>query len=273
MKLISFVLIFLTSSVAFAQIKGAVGFESPNKAQKAEPVVMAGSPQAAKPREASAQKENAKETKESKMAHYKEQQKQWLHQNLEKSSTFKDVEAAKTLYASLKQHQQAIDAQHKRVLDKQKYNSQADRDKAMQELKENALVNFGDFKDDAQTVNKSLNNDPMQGIEDLSNGIDFIATDKIANKDRQKQLSSDIQAVFQYENDNMTVDEYMAQYNKELIENNKAIRARQSAEQAEELKNVKIEEKSPDYTDKSGANASAEAAVNKVSESAAVFKF
>lgn len=60
---------------------------------------------------------------------------------------------------------------------------------------------------------------------------------------------------------------------KELIENNKAIRARQSAEQAEELKNVKIEEKSPDYTDKSGANASAEAAVNKVSESAAVFKF
>ena len=273
MKLISFVLIFLTSSVAFAQIKGAVGFESPSKAQKAEPVVMAGSPQAAKPQEASAQKENAKETKESKMAHYKEQQKQWLHQNLEKSSTFKDVEAAKTLYASLKQQQQAIDAQHKRVLDKQKYNSQADRDKAMQELKENALVNFGDFKEDVQTVNKSLNNDPMQGIEDLSNGIDFIATDKIANKDRQKQLSSDIQAVFQYENDNMTVDEYMAQYNKELIENNKAIRARQSAEQAEKIEEAKIEAKSPDYTDKSGANASAEAAVNKVSESAAVFKF
>ena len=271
MKLISFVLIFLTSSVALAQIEGAVGFKSA-KDKEAQPVVMAGSPEALKPQSAPVKEENAKETKESKMAHYKAQQKERLHQNLEKSSTFKDVESAKVLYASLKQHQQAIDAQHKRVLDKQKYNSKADRDKAVQELKENALVNFGDFNEDAKEVNKRLNNNPMQGIEDLSNGIEFIANDKIANKDRQKQLSSDIQAVFQYENDNMTVDEYMAQYNKELVEKNNAIRARQNAEEAEKVK-AEEKAKTPDFTDKSGANASAEAAVNKVSESAAVFKF
>ena len=160
------VLVLLFNSVAFAQIQGAVSFNDPTADFKKDSVK---------------QTSEIAETTVPEVAEKKDDPKQLLAKKMKATRHWDNPRFVKATYGNLKGMQESIDRQHQDALDEKKITDETERQKALKEMQESALVNFNDYTEESQVIHQKMNENPRESILDLTSRISYIDSKKMTD--------------------------------------------------------------------------------------------
>ena len=149
----------------------------------------------------------------------------------------------KATYGNLKGIQQSIDKQHQEALDEKKITDEVERQKALKQMQDSALVNFKDYEEDSQIIHQKMNENPRESILDLTSRISFIDSKKMTDA-HSEYIANELEDSFM-QNQGVSMADYQNAF-VEQLQNQKEIREEEATKAktfppAEETDTVNVE--------------------------------
>ncbi|MBE6450242.1 MAG: hypothetical protein E7013_06135 [Alphaproteobacteria bacterium] len=225
-------LLLFFNSVAFAQLQGAVSFNSEGLEFKKSSLEQ----------KTDVSEENNQAKKET-----KHDAKEILAKRMEANRYWDNPRFVKATYGSLKGMQQSIDKKHQEALDEQKITDEAERQKALKQMQDGALVNFKDYEEESQIIHQKMNENPRESILDLTSRISYIDSSKMTDS-HSEYITNKLEDNFM-QNQGVSMGDYQKAF-VEQLQNQKEVREKEAskaktfppAEDAATLKVEKVDE-------------------------------
>ena len=187
------------SAFAVAQIPGSIGFKAE---QTLAEVVVAKEPAVA-----------------SKVVSDEIDARDLLAKKIKKQRIWDNPRFSKKVYGSLKGMQNSIEKVQNEELEKKKLTFEDEKEKALEQMKTQAIVQFKDFAEEPDVIHQKMNENPRQRILDMTERLDYIEKDKLTN-DFSDYIQDEMENQFTKRNA-VTMDEYQEASRQQMQEAHK----------------------------------------------------
>ena len=129
-----------------------------------------------------------------------------LAQKIKKQRIWDNPRFSKKIYGSLKGMQESIEKVQNEELEKNKYSSEDEKKKALDEIQSQAIIHFDDFEEKPEKIHQKLNENPRDAILDMTERLTYIDKDKMTSE-RSEHIKQELQENF-LQDYGVTMEEY-----------------------------------------------------------------
>ncbi|MBP5535059.1 MAG: hypothetical protein J6Y03_06130 [Alphaproteobacteria bacterium] len=194
-------------------------------------------------------KEEIKETKEAPKFNFdtnieKTDTKEQLAKTTKHISILDNPRFAKMNYARLNGIQKSVEKVQQKKIKEAAYTKESEKEQALEELENQALVQFDDYKEKPEDLQKKINENPRESIFDMTSRLSYYSERNEPSEEHSKKLQEKMEQRFQDRN-GISMDEYMDAFKEQTkLEQHQRVEEDEKAETFPVLntdKNVEIE--------------------------------
>ena len=123
---------------------------------------------------------------------------------------------AKMGYARLKGMQKSIEKVQQKKIDKTVYTNESEKEKALKELENQALVQFDDYQDKPADLQKKINENPRESMFDMTSRLSYYGDRNEPSEEQSAAIQKKLEKDFQDDN-GISMEEYEKAFEEQLM--------------------------------------------------------